>query len=248
MNKEPVMRKRSDLLLLVGVAAFLVGSGLVVSILRSGSDSEPAAASIERTVLVAREGLAAGTDLDEALAGRQVARRTVADDERSADAIVDPAGLRGRVLATDVAAGQQLRASQLRPATLRGAAIQIPAGKQGVALQLPFTAGGAGYVGAGDRVNVYGNVELPNDPSPTTKLVLADVEVLDVSTEVAPRVASGDERPAGGAVTYLLALDAHEAERVIFLAANAQIWLALAGDEGQPLTETSGRRAFDVLP
>jgi len=73
--------------------------------------------------------------------------------------------------------------------------------------------------------------------------------VLDVSTEVAPRVESGEAlRPAGQNVTYLLALDSDQAERVIFLAANGQLWMTLAGVNAPvPGPATPGRRTADYL-
>lgn len=238
------MKKRSTHLLLVGVLAFLVGTGIVLSTMRGSSDAH-ATDDVASTVLVAREPIPAGTPVDELVERGLVSARELDGSKVAQDAITDVRSIAGRVLAVDVAAGEQVRAAQLRPQTLRATAIDIPQGKQGVAVQLPFVAGGAGYVGAGDRVNVYGN--LVEEGGQITKLVLANVEVLDVSTEVAPRVASGEERVGGSAVTYLLALDPHEAERVIFLAANAQLWFALTDDPNTPVPMTSGRRTADIL-
>ena len=239
------MQKRSNLLLLVGVAAFVVGAALVVSILRNDDDGAGRAA--DGKVLVAAAEIPAGTSGADAISKELVTLRTVRDDVRAADALTDPSQLSGRVLDVTVAAGEQLEASALRPVALRSGAITIPPGKQGVAIQLPFVAGGAGYVGPGDLVNVYGNVAAGRDATPVTKLVLGNVKVLDVSNEIAPRVQTGEERAAGTNVTYLLALDPHEAERVIYIAANAQLWLALANGDGAPLPATSGRNGEDVL-
>lgn len=238
------MHKRSNLLLLVGVAAFVVGAALVVSILRNedGGDGRRA----DGAVLVAAEAIPAGTSGADAVGKQLVTLRAVPANVRAADVLTDPSQLTGRVVDVAVAAGEQIKASSLRPMALRTGAITIPKGKQGVAVQLPFVNGVAGYVGAGDLVNVYGNVVGP-DGKPVTKLVLGNVKVLDVSTEIAPRVASDEARPASTNVTYLLALDPNEAERVIYLAANAQVWLALADGDNAPVPGTPGRTTADVL-
>ena len=105
----------------------------------------------------------------------------------------------------------------------------IPDGKQAVAVQVPFVAGLAGYAKAGDTVNVYGNVQndkAPTDPAPpATKLILSGITVLAV-TGPAPGADSGN-------ATYLLALDAAQAEQAIFFAKFQSLWLTLV-PKGQP--------------
>jgi Flp pilus assembly protein CpaB len=109
----------------------------------------------------------------------------------------------------------------------------IPEGKQAVAVQVPFVAGLAGYAKAGDTVNVYGNVEKgPADPAPpASKLILAGVQVLAV-TGPGPGADTGN-------ATYLLALDANQAEQAIFFARFESMWLTLV-PKGQARSQTSG--------
>jgi Flp pilus assembly protein CpaB len=104
----------------------------------------------------------------------------------------------------------------------------IPEGKQAVAVQVPFVAGLAGYAKAGDTVNVYGNIQTDkgtNPAPPTSKLILAGVQVLAV-TGPAPGADTGN-------ATYLLALDAAQAEQAIFFARFESLWLTLV-PKGQP--------------
>lgn len=112
----------------------------------------------------------------------------------------------------------------------------IPEGKQAVAVQVPYVAGLAGYAKAGDTVNVYATVEKgiadPATPPPLAKLVLPAVEVLAVSGP-----GPGGE---GGNQTYLLALDAAQAEQAIFFSRFESIWLTLV-PKGQPAATTPGR-------
>lgn len=112
----------------------------------------------------------------------------------------------------------------------------IPDGKQAVAVQVPFVAGLAGYAKSGDLVNVYATIEKgqvsPDTPPPLTKLVLPAVQVLAV-TGPGPGTEVGNS-------TYLLALDAAQAEQMIFLARFESFWMTLA-PKGQPVPSTPGR-------
>jgi Flp pilus assembly protein CpaB len=105
----------------------------------------------------------------------------------------------------------------------------IPDGKQAVAVQVPYVAGLAGYAKAGDIVNVYGNVDEKGAGAtpapPATKLILAGVQVLAV-TGPGPGADTGN-------ATYLLALNADQAEQAIFFAKYQSLWLTLV-PKGQP--------------
>ena len=109
----------------------------------------------------------------------------------------------------------------------------IPDGKQAVAVQIPYVSGLAGYAKAGDVVNVYGNIEKgTSDPAPpATKLILSGVQVLAV-TGPGPGADTGN-------ATYLLALDANQAEQAIFFARFESLWLTLV-PKGQANSTTSG--------
>jgi Flp pilus assembly protein CpaB len=110
----------------------------------------------------------------------------------------------------------------------------IPEGKQAVAVQVPYVAGLAGYAKAGDTVNVYGNIDEKGtiDPAPpASKLILSGVQVLAV-TGPGPGADTGN-------TTYLLALDANQAEQAIFFAKFQSLWLTLV-PKGQAKPQTAG--------
>jgi Flp pilus assembly protein CpaB len=110
----------------------------------------------------------------------------------------------------------------------------IPEGKQAVAVQVPFVAGLAGFAKAGDTVNVYGNIDkegVSDPPPPASKLILSGVQVLAV-TGPGPGADTGN-------ATYLLALDANQAEQAIFFARFQSLWLTLV-PKGQPKAQTTG--------
>jgi Flp pilus assembly protein CpaB len=112
----------------------------------------------------------------------------------------------------------------------------IPPGKQALAVQVAYVAGLAGYAKPGDMVNVYATVEKgePNGETkpPLAKLVLPGVQVLAV-TGPGPGAGAGN-------TTYVLALDATQAEQAIFFARFETLWMTLV-PKGQPSASTSGR-------
>jgi Flp pilus assembly protein CpaB len=111
----------------------------------------------------------------------------------------------------------------------------IPEGKQALAVQLPFVGGLAGYAKAGDTVNIYGildaNAPGITPPPPVAKLMLPGIQVLTVT-------GPGPGSDAGNA-TYLLAVDAAQAEQIIFFSKFQSMWLTLA-PKGQPNPQTPG--------
>jgi Flp pilus assembly protein CpaB len=135
---------------------------------------------------------------------------------------------------TEVAAGRVIVPAAGTPAPT---AFTIPTGKQAVAVQVAYVAGLAGYAKPGDVVNVYATVEKsqPNTGDvkpPLAKLVLPNVEVLAVT-------GPGPGSDAGN-TTYLLALDASQAEQAIFFSRFESLWMTLV-PKGQPAATTPGR-------
>lgn len=253
------MAKRSNVLVVLGVAFFVLGAAIVFLLVRDddGSSVRAGAAGESTTVLVASKDIPAGTAGADAVAQGMVEAKTFDPAQIAPGAVTSTALLAGQTVASDIAAGAQLTTSSLRAAQVRGGSVAIPEGKQAVAVQLDFVPGVGGYVGAGDRVNMYSVVRngVPdgNDPeaspcNPRVHLFLSNVEVLDVSAEIAPRVATSDqnqERATGNPITYLLALDPVEAERVIFMTSNESLYLALAGKDVPPVaTDGAGQCSF----
>lgn len=111
----------------------------------------------------------------------------------------------------------------------RAATVDIPVGHEGVALTLPFTAAGGGYVGAGDKVNLF---SIEGETPGTGDLVLGAVTVLDVSVEVAPRTQTGSaERPSTSQITYLLAVPKNDVARVVATAETKTVYVSLLREE-----------------
>jgi len=252
------MARRSTTFLILGGALLMLGVAIVFLVAQD-DDDEPTAAPDDptrATVLVSEEAIPAGASGSDVVAQGRAKVKDVDAAEVAPGALTSAAALTGRVFATEVPEGVQIREADLRPATLRGN-LPIPEGMQAIAVQVAFVPGVAGYVGAGDNVNVYAVVE--NGPAaPLAKLLVSNVQVLDVSREVAPRVtaqpttattqpgAAGGERAGGETLTYLLAVDPVEAERLVFIVNNESIYLTLVPPD-QPAASTAGENYQGVL-
>jgi len=267
-------KRSNNLIIVLGVVTAVVGGGLVLLLLgRGGGTDAPVATGSGDTVpvLVSKRAIAVGTagaDLGDAVEVKQVPAVT-----RSSDALVSLGELGDRTTTVAVGPDQQLRSAFFRQRTVRGDAIKVPAGLQAVAMKIPFTNGGGGYVGPGDRINVYamvgkvnGNVAPlcgaglcpagdPRSPQAATQLVLSNIQVLDVSQEVAPTsvtpvvpVEGQVSRTAElqSSVTYLMAMNADQAEKAIFFTQYGQVYLTLVAKD-QPDATTGGRDQTNAL-
>lgn len=235
-------------MLMIGGALLLILGVALVWVLGRDDDGG-SAAEPQVTVLVARADLEAGQSGDDLAAAGKVALDQVPASEVTEGALRATTDVAGKIVATDVPDGRQLVATDVRADSLRSASITIPKGKQAVALTVGFTEGGAGYAAAGDQVNVYVNIppETPGAPkAPYTKLLLSDIEVLDISDELAPQRATeadatapataSSPRTGGGQLTLLLALDAQQAEQAIFASSQNELWFTVLAEDAEPST------------
>jgi Flp pilus assembly protein CpaB len=119
-------------------------------------------------------------------------------------------------------------------------ALAVPEGHDGVAITLAFAAAGGGYVGPGDRLNLH--VASGNEPGAGDTQLLGNVLVLDVSTEVAPRVVSGTaERPSSGQITYLLAVPSDRVGALVETVSSSSLYVSLVAGSGLASDEETAR-------
>ena len=195
-----VVVRRSNLLVLAGIAFFVVGVVIVALLSRdSGNGSSTAAGTVD--VLVAKEDIPAGTNGDDAIAKVEVRRVNASD--RQPDALSTPSQLSNQIFTLKFSKGEQIRSGGLKVRSI-SPSVQVPAGKEAIAVDVPFVAGGAGYLAPGDLVNVYQVIPAPVQgtsggaadlaaSTPRTQLLLTNVKVIDVQQQVA---ALGGTTPA----------------------------------------------------
>lgn len=247
------MRRRPNLLVLLGVAFFVVGT-LSVYVLTndSGGSSDGPAGPVP--VVVGTQDIAAGSKADDLIAAGRLVTIEVPANQLTPGAVQSLNQLTGAEFLQGFAKDQQIITTGLR---LKNPSIVVPAGFQAVAVQIDFVSAGAGYVTPGDRINLYGVYSTPtgNRPTPRVELLLTNVEVLDVDLTIPARnnPAPPDgtqptaQRASGTTVTYLLALRTLDAEKVIYTTEFASFYASLTAADAPPAGPTPGRDADNIL-
>ncbi len=245
--------RRSNQLVLAGIAFFVVGVVIVLLLGRDSGGSASAATSGTTPVLFVTQDIPAGTKGEDAI--NKVEVKQVAVAEKQPDALTSPSQLSNERFVAQFTKGEQVRSGGLQA---RLASVELPAGKEALAVKFNNIAGGAGYIQGGDQVNVYSVIPAsgaggPN--APVVKLLLTNVRVLDVSaasstlaaqTQAAatPTTAAVQQRttPTDN-LTLLLAVDTVDAEKVIFGSSIDANYLVVTkvGDAAPPAGPTPGQ-------
>lgn len=249
------MRRRSNLLVLLGIAFFVVG-GVIVYLLTSDDDGGGDGTAASATVIVGTEDIPAGSLADDLAEAGKLTSIEIPASELSPGAIQSLNQLTGAEFIQGFAAEQQITSSGLQ---LQNRTFEIPAGFEAVAVQADFVAGGAGYVNPGDLINVYGlyRTAIGDRLTPRAELLLTNVEVLDIDLSIPPRrgtsttnadgTQTASQRASGSSVTYLLALRTDDAEKAIYTAEYAGFYVTLTGKDAPPAGPTAGRDGNNIL-
>ena len=251
------MRRRSNLLVILGIAFFLVG-GVVVFLLTEDDDDGGGDGEAQPvTVVVATNDIPAGTLADDLIEQGGLRTLEIPATELVPGAIQSTNQLAGATFIQGFAKDQQITSVGVQQQTRT---FEVPEGFEAVAVQIDFVPGAAGYVNPGDRVNLYGifNTPAADRPSPRAELLLTNVEVLDVDLTIPPRRGTASQptdgtdgtaaqRASSSAVTYLLALRSDDAEKVIYQTEFESLYASLTADEAPPAGPTPGRDAETIL-
>jgi Flp pilus assembly protein CpaB len=204
------MTSRTKTALVAGVALLVAGGGGAAYLGTREPAGDPSAGKV--AMYYAAAPVATGTAASVALADGSIRSKAVLPEERPADAVTDPTQLSGRV-AGSTAAGTTITTSMFPAPQTRIGTVVIPPGKRALALEIAPLAGVAGFVGAGDHIDVYGIVKGAATPA-SVRLVLQSVEVLNVNGAGLPTVQG---QPGSPNLIYLLAVTPVDAERLIYL-------------------------------
>jgi len=240
------VRSRSNLLVLLGIAFFVVG-GVIVFLLTDEEDDGGGSPDATRvTVIVGTEDIAAGALANDLIEAGKLETKELPAASLPPGTISSLNQLDGATFIQGFAAGQPLTSAGLQ---LQNRTFTVPEGFDAVAVQIDFVAGGAGYVNTGDRINLYAMVERGAGQAsvPRAELLLTNVEVLDVNLSIpARRGTSSDQtgnapRATGDNVTYLLALRTDDIEKVVYATEFEFLYASLTADEAPPAGPTPGR-------
>lgn len=245
------MRNRSNLLVLLGIAFFVVGGIIVYVLTNDDSGSSSATASTQSSVIVATRDIPAGSLADEVVAEGGLKQVKVPSGQMVAGAVQSLNQLSGATFVQGFAADQQIVTNGLQSLSRT---FEVPDGYEAMAIQLDFVAGGAGYVSPGDRVNVFGafSTQYPigNASLPRAELLISNVEVLDVDLTVPARrgtTDTGAARLATDTVTFLVAVKTTDAEKLVFTTEFENLYATLLAKDAPAVGDTPGRDGTSIL-
>jgi pilus assembly protein CpaB len=240
------MGKRSNLIVTLGLAVFIVGAAATYLVVRNSDDGAVAGAG-KVTVLVADKPIPAGTTGAAAVNGGMVKPKAINDAAKPATALTDVSQLAGKTVTLGVSEGEILTTDQFQQAQTRIGTLKIPDGKTALAVQLANVPGVAGFAGAGDHINIYGVIKAgsdPKTPNGMVHLIMQNTEVLNVN---GTSLVAAQGQPAGTALLYLLAVNPSEAERLIYLSTFESLYFSLVSKDAAPVPGTPGSTITDAL-
>jgi pilus assembly protein CpaB len=240
------MGKRSNLIVTLGLAVFIVGAAATYLVVRnSDSGSAPAAGKV--SVLVADKPIPAGTTGASAVNGGLVKAKGINEAAKPANALTDVSQLAGKTVTLGVSEGEILTTDQFQSAQTRIGTLKIPDGKTALAVSMGNVPGVAGFAGAGDHVNIYGLVKPGDDPKfpqGASHLILQNIEILNVNGTT---LAAAQGQPGGSGLVYLLAVDANQAERLTYMTSFEQLYFSLVAKDAPVVGGTGGASIADAL-
>ena len=240
------MGKRSNLIVTLGLAVFIVGAAATYLVVRNSDDGVVAGAG-KASVLVADKPIPAGTTGAAAGNGGLVKNKAIDVAAKPATALTDVSQLAGKTVTLGVSEGAILTQEQFQTAQTRIGTLKIPDGKTALAVELSNVPGVAGFAGAGDRINIYGVVKAgsdPKNPNGMAHLIMQNTEVLNVNGTT---LAATQGQPGGTGLLYLLAVSPVEAERLIYLSTFESLYFSLVAKDAAPVGATPGSSIADAL-
>jgi len=220
--------------MLAGFAIFVAGSAGAAFLgarHAGGSQAGPGKVQVHYTAGPVPAGMAGAA----ALAEGRIVTKGVDPASRPANAVTDPSQLSGKVAAAAIPAGTAVTTDMFPAPQTRIGTVVIPPGKRALSLEMQPLAGVAGFVGAGDRIDVY-SIAKSDATTPEVRLVLQGVDVLNVNGTGLP---SAQGQPGGPNLIYLLAVTPGDAERLIYLGEYEKMYFDLI-PKGEGPVKTPG--------
>jgi pilus assembly protein CpaB len=226
------MRNRIFAVLLIAIVA---GGGLAYatySFVNNNKVAQPAAVATQ-PVVVAAADLQLGAELKkEDLSILRFPQGTAPDG-----AFANPAEIIGRGLIVPVVKNEVILGAKLASKEAgSGLPPIIPEGMRAVSVRVNEVVGVAGYVLPGTRVDVIATASPTNQTADaTSKVVLANVQVLTAGTRMEPDQEKGKAMPV---TVVTLLVNPEQAERLALASTEGKIQLALRNplDQGAPVT------------
>ncbi len=239
------MARRSNVIVILGLAVFIVGAAATYFLVRDSGGGSGAASSVTGgvPVLYASENIPAGTSGSSALDAGVVKTKNVTPSARPPSALTDASQLAGRTTTVGVPQGSVLTDAAFPVAQTRVGTVKIPDGKTAIALNMPNVPGVAGYAGAGDRINIYA-LSKPQGGAGEGRLVQQNVEILSVN---GANLTPSPGQPGAPDRVFLVAVGAPQAEQLAYLSNSANLYFSLVPKDQAPVPPTPGVDAASAM-
>jgi pilus assembly protein CpaB len=233
----------------LGTAIVLAGvaAGAVFMYVR-GIQEETDAAQERVSVVVAKEDIPPGTQLDPLLSGGVFARLEVPRTALIRGVVTTLDDLQGHETSSAILAGEQISTARLRgEAEFGGGVLGIPEGHKAITLPLEAPRALGGVLRTGDHVSVYATFFEAGETSAKVKVdeagtvtsatgkvtavpgltvtVVPDVQVLRAALPAGAGLGTSSED--GKTIHVTMALQPRDAQRVIFAMERGEVWLGL---------------------
>lgn len=218
--------------LLAGIGAVLLYSYVTTADRRAMAGQEPT------DVLVVTKVVPNGTtaaDIPPFVEVRQLPKAAIVPG-----ALTNTTDVVGLATTSELQIGEQLLSSRFAdPATTAVETITVPADKQEVSIQMEAQRVVGSTIVAGDKVGIFVTVD------DETRLVYDDVLVIRTQGGLDPAAADSGVAPSGG-LMLTLALDAKDAERFVWIAEHAKMWMSKEskGSSGQSTKGVNAKNVF----
>jgi pilus assembly protein CpaB len=199
--------------------------------LRGQVSAGPAVGASGAPAFVASTAIPAGTPWQ--AVSSTVKPTSVPAAARPADAVSSFTQLSGLTSVRRIEVGEVVTTAQFgASASPSAGGLPLPPGMNAITIEVPFIESVAGYVSAGDKVNVYVNSK---EAGNATQLLVSNVLVLatvPAAGKAAAAAPAASATPAAGGTSYTLALTPSDTEKVIFAKTYEVMWFGLvhAGD------------------
>src|SRR3712207_6019264 len=130
------MGRRSNLIVVLGLAVFAVGAAATYLIAKDDGESAPTTSGPQASVLYAAKAIPAGTSGGNVVSQGYVRSKNIAASAKPANALTDASQLAGRTAVLGVPAGAVLTLDQFAESQTRIGTLKIPEGKTALAVQL----------------------------------------------------------------------------------------------------------------
>jgi pilus assembly protein CpaB len=229
-------------LLIAAVIIAAVGTSLVFVYANNANDRALADQNPHQ-VLVAKNTIAAGTTVSDAIAHGDLQLKSLPGSAIIPGALSDLSTMATQVALTPIYPGQQIIAAEFGSATQASSSgLALSKGDIAISVQLADPNRVAGFVQPGSDVAVFLSGANPaasaaNAAGPTTRLLLPKVEVVAVGpTTVAPAEAGKANPEAVSRALMTLAVTQNEAEKIITAQSTGTLWFGLLNGQSQVKT------------